>query len=667
MNMNKALRFGLLTLAVTLLCPLPGRSQSSNVSSGKSFYCVDARKLGFPQRLLLDSLQALANSNASALFVMQRTEDASWLAAMEKQLGKTFDTISADEALDRFGANASQVIYDSGQHWNLSIATTLAGLHRALLTDQKLDGHEIAFDCRNRWTNKLEAYRWALTELLPQCHRSQLIYLDEGLSFLRDYAMQQKLFVLNLDPLNDPQEIKLLDEILGKFPAQTRVFGWASGAYARKAKGQNDVTVEVALVRRLSQRGMMLVPADFASNLSFYTQTGPYVGKLAQQRLHRDFKFQTGKRYVLLVVSDGDNLQYDLGAMRAQWEKERPQVPVAWSISPQLAEAGPAVLQTYYQEAAARGGWDEFVAGPSGYAYVNPGSMTTTRLAAFIGSTRRACQKADIKSIVIVDDSSRPPTQVAGFINAYASAKFDGLWLAAMPRYVGAMKGTAFLNERFRLGRNNPAEVAQQVKQVKTDSPFVMIYVNEWEKVGDVIRDFVQGLDDSCVLVSPTEMADLIRQCPSLNAAMRQIAARPDAAEGLTPVRSGDGELTIVERDGVRCWLVPKRTSPNYFYLHADDGFRGSPLEIELEYLDAGNGEIALDYDSADIRAPVGGAYKRHASVVRRANSAQWLVARFRVNDARFIDSQNSQADFRFYNGGDDLLIRAVRVRRVAP
>jgi hypothetical protein len=45
-------------------------------------------------------------------------------------------------------------------------------------------------------------------------------------------------------------------------------------------------------------------------------------------------------------------------------------------------------------------------------------------------------------------------------------------------------------------------------------------------------------------------------------------------------------------------------------------------------------------------------------------NSRQWKLARFDVNDARFGNRENGGADFRFYNGGDDLLISAVQVLR---
>jgi hypothetical protein len=639
------------------------------------FWWVDARNLDFPTRVLLDSVQAIANSNGPALLVMQHAEDKSWLKAMTEQLGEGSEKISAGEAVQHFAGNAPQVIYDPTQKWTLTLATTLAGLNHALLTDHPLDGHAVAFDCRDRWANKFEAYRWALTELLPECHRRQLAYLDEGISPLRDYAMQQRLFVLNLDPLNDKQDIELLEEILERYPPHSRIFGWASGGYARKERRQDGGAVESALVSRLSHCGMMLVAADYAANLSFYDRATSSAPRLTQMHLNRRIQFEPGKRYVLLVVSDGDNLQYDLGAMRAQWEKPRPKVPLARTISPQLVEIGPTVLQTYYQEAAERGGWDEFVAGPSGYAYVYPGSVPGKYLGEFIQSTSRACEQADIRSVVILDSSSRPAAQVENFISAYASAGFDGLWLAGMPRYVGVTGHTAFLHEKFRLNRQNPDEIARRVKEVDTVHPFVMLYVTEWDNVGDAVREFVRGLDDSCVVVSPTEMAELIRQWSSSRPASvyanaREITALPGTAQGLAPVSNGDGEFTIVDREGMRCWLATSRRPPSYFYLSVDDDFRprpGSALEIELEYFDDGSGEIALDYDSTDVRAPVGGAYKRHPHILHRSNTLQWQQARFQLADGRFLHSQNNGADFRFYYSGDGLLIRAVRVRRAAP
>jgi hypothetical protein len=87
-------------------------------------------------------------------------------------------------------------------------------------------------------------------------------------------------------------------------------------------------------------------------------------------------------------------------------------------------------------------------------------------------------------------------------------------------------------------------------------------------------------------------------------------------------------------------------------------------LEIDLAYFDAGSGEIGLDYDSTDPQAPLGGAYKNYPYSIHLMNTSTWKLARFWVNDARFANRQNGGADFRFYNGGDDLMVSAVQLRR---
>jgi hypothetical protein len=266
--------------------------------------------------------------------------------------------------------------------------------------------------------------------------------------------------------------------------------------------------------------------------------------------------------------------------------------------------------------------------------------------------------------MVILDDGARPYAQVAAFLNAYASADLDGLWLAAMPRNVGAVKNTAFLNEQFRLGHDNAAEIARQVGSMDISKPFVMIYVNGWDNVGNVVGDFSQGLNSSSVIVSPTEMAKLIRQWASAYVNIREISARPDSGQGLTPVNAadGDGKFSIVDHEKSRCWLVPKDA---YLYLDVDERFGRGLIEIDLEYFDRGSGDIKLEYDSTDIRAPFGGAYKTYPYAIHLKNSSQWQLGRFRVNDARFRDSQNNHSDFRFRLDGREMLIRAVRVRLV--
>ena len=633
---------------------------------------VDAERLERFQAYTLRSVQALANANGPKLFLVGRGPDRSWLKAMEKQLGRSLTRMDFEEALKTFAPDAPQVIYDAKQPWTISIATTLAGISNAILTARDL-GHPTAFDCRERWASKIEGYRWAMKELLPRCNERVLVYLDEGLPFFRDFAIQQRAFTVNLDPLNNDAEIRFLQDLLKKYPSQSRVFGWASGAFARKARGQSDVSIENALVSRLSMNGKVLVPSDFDDNLSFLSKVPvAALADLKQKRNQREIHFETGKRYVLLVVSDGDNLQYDTGAMRQHWEEaDRPKIPLAWTISPQWAEVGPAVLATYYREAAERGGWDELIAGPSGYGYINPGSMPKALLAEFVRLTRQFCDRADLRSITILDGPTRPGSEVAAFLGTYASANFEGLWLAAMPKYAGALGRTAYLNERFRLGGGNQREIARQVNECK--DPFILIYVSGWEIGGGMLREFVSGLDASSVLVSSSEMAEMLRQWQSGQGGptstysnARLLSASTGASQGLKALSLPDGTFTMVEREGAQCWRASQES--RYLYFDVDDGFHpplGAVLEVEVDYFDGGTNDMFLEYDSTNLIEAFGGAYRHHPAEVHRRNTRQWQTARFRMNDARFRGSQNGQADFRLYNAGDELLVKAVRVKRL--
>jgi hypothetical protein len=157
-----------------------------------------------------------------------------------------------------------------------------------------------------------------------------------------------------------------------------------------------------------------------------------------------------------------------------------------------------------------------------------------------------------------------------------------------------------------------------------------------------------------------------IQECEHQQPKPDEISASPDASQGLQvseDCKAGDGPFAVVERNGARCWEVSKKGS--YLYFVAGDEFRQktiSALEIQVEYLDTGTGDITLDYDSNDRRARVNGAYKNHPTEIHCTNSGQWRKTRFRLPDARFRGDENCQSDFRFYNGGDDMVIRAVRV-----
>ena len=87
------------------------------------------------------------------------------------------------------------------------------------------------------------------------------------------------------------------------------------------------------------------------------------------------------------------------------------------------------------------------------------------------------------------------------------------------------------------------------------------------------------------------------------------------------------------------------------------------PVEIEIEYLDSGNGAFGLEYDSADQRKK--GLAQRFCPGASRtlAGSGVWKTLRVVVPHARFAGRANG-ADFRLACVNVDLIVHRVAIRR---
>ncbi len=483
---------------------------AATVSLAPQVVVVDARHEDEGSQVALATLEGQVNVKTARLFVVYRDEDAPWVPVLEKRLGCRFEPMSLNQALEHFRTDVKgQVWYNPDPlfRFQVNLATTIAGLEHAIATPRDL-GLKTLVDLHDNWLPKDDLTVSAIENWLPKTNLSAVAYLDDGLPFFRDLIAQKEWFVFDLDPLNNEFEKGQLAKVLARYPPLTPVFGWGSAKYADPQKGQNDVAVEDALVDRLSRRDQFLVPADFADNVSFFSRL-PAPKRLEQAKTGR--KVPTARAYVTLIVSDGDNLQYDLNHMRATWsDPARPKIPLGWTVSPQWANLAPAVLDQYYQEAKERGGWDELVAGPSGFGYVNPGSMTADALGAFCKKTADASRKADLTSVVTLDQRGRRIEDVRRWVAAYGKAGVKALWLADMPPHEGEAGGTTYLGEAVRLGKD-AATAARAVNGRAKDHRFTFVYVFAWELSAPMLADFVAGLDKDIAIVSPSEMAGLMR------------------------------------------------------------------------------------------------------------------------------------------------------------
>ncbi|MGW3351467.1 GxGYxYP domain-containing protein [Nonomuraea rubra] len=194
----------------------------------------------------------------------------------------------------------------------------------------------------------------------------------EPFPYFRDYTVAMRAMVFWLPPSGETGA--LLDEILSQVRPTTPYAGWFS----------NDVAGEWGGVDRASQHAVEVVPADYYMNATVHAGVQARVSDRVRPRPRTTLRDRV---YLTLTVGEGDNIQYCQRRMRQIWDDPaRGQVPTNWTVSPLLAEIGPALL-AYYQRTATD--HDLLIAGPSGAGYTYPGSWPRDALDAYTALTGR--------------------------------------------------------------------------------------------------------------------------------------------------------------------------------------------------------------------------------------------------------------------------------------
>ena len=418
--------------------------------------------------------------------------------------------------------------------------------------------------------------------------------------------------------------------------------------------------------------GIGYVVSELYANGSFWSS---FPDKTYTQSPGKAVKAEPGKIYACISWSDGDNLEYDQNPLYKYWhDPARGKIPLATPLAPALQELNSPLLDWYYSQMTTN---DELEAQASGFQFIYVEFFNHGLFPEWCNSNGVWC--AD-----------------AGFHNGR-------IWMARNPgsKFSTYLKTCGFegvIGDKWSLesgippvlgdhGAENEGKLYEQFVAVKPNEnrpTFVSFcceaggFYRDGDRAYTAVKRQIDRINKEYpgryVFLLPKDEFATVKAYYNFKSGAQPVTARPGAINGLTPTKNEDGDFTTIDHEGSPCWLVPKHNSPNYFYLDVADDFLphpGAAVEIDLSYLDTGSGDIALDYDSSEIRLsnadlllPDPGAFKRYPYAVHRLNSGQWKLARFYLNDARFANRENGGTDFRFYNGGDDLLIRAVEVLR---
>ena len=159
-------------------------------------------------------------------------------------------------------------------------------------------GYSMKYDATHKTT--LDAWH----EFKDKCNNEALVIMPVQTGELREFAIKNNLFVLNLNKKQgDPrsgQNVDLLEEVLAWLQPNVPVYGWEQGVS------------EDQFVARISKSGHPMIPCDWSYNHSLtsllYTERQQPVQ--AQSFNLKLIDFDKKRNYGSFFLSDGDNIQW---------------------------------------------------------------------------------------------------------------------------------------------------------------------------------------------------------------------------------------------------------------------------------------------------------------------------------------------------------------------
>jgi len=347
-----------------------------NMDETSMWEVVDIRKDNSIGKLVSQSIQGLVNKDAASLYLIHADHHYDLLNENgqnfeEIETVSDFNSPAAKTLLIRYKEKINKIyIWDPNKDWTWNIGLMLGAQNDGIpltkelsdwFIDNGFDGE--VQDIRNTWSNRIEAYRWAITNLLPNCSNEVIFsaglrddWLDNPWRIF-DYAYATNGFTFWLDD-EDSSESQVIDEIaqIGDYPVGTPVMGYAQSG--------DD------LLKIVNKYGIGYVVSDYYANGSIWSSLSDKSNENSwTQEDGKAVQVQDGKIYVSVIISDGDNIQFDQNSLFTNWfnDPARGLIPVGTTLGAALADIDPMLFNWFYENKTSN---DELLAGPSGFQFI---------------------------------------------------------------------------------------------------------------------------------------------------------------------------------------------------------------------------------------------------------------------------------------------------------
>jgi len=474
---------------------------------------------------------------------------ATWLEDLEQNYGVTTTLVTNDgngraaaKLIERYKDRFSNyIVYDATTgrpniNDSHNVATSLAGIKEAIMVEKNYESAFLAYDWGTVQPVKVadvsdKTMSWLVEQ--PEydlLRKDMLIELETNDAYegvFRDYAiMTNSLVFYDRTGPNTPLRQQVLDDLEPDSP----ILGWGN-FYA----GENT------FIDPTTRAGHFYIAANWCFNM---TVLSAYTLPTVTQKSHdpAPAPVTPAKRYVTLLMSDGDNLQYAYGGFQLQGklydDPKRGHVPLAWGIPASMIDLAPTALKNIYDRASdgtatGRPGKDQFVFMSTG-GYMYPSMFPANMLADHAAKLNDQLERSDASIMGVIDfgqfnEDSRPMWDTLT-----AQSNLDAIFYVDYSGYKTRTNGILWSNDKPIIASKatfydglpdaDVAGIANYLRSTPNDpadpAAYSLITVHVWTKsVSDVV-DLVEQLQDpdsphyvpDVEIVTPQNFVQLIKQ-----------------------------------------------------------------------------------------------------------------------------------------------------------
>ena len=433
--------------------------------------------------LALACLQGIVNRESSSkVYVNSGGGNDKWLKTMQEEgrwlEGITFEKLSGfDELLALFSSYVKAVvIWDTNVAATVNVATTVAGVEDGLVMtgemferyEKKLPANIDVIDLRNKFwgdetgSAKNDAYRWAIENYLKTglCSTDLLCHYmdswnangpsgrrdggDDAYVSVRDWAVYNRAFVIDLSPWNDEAPLDdpkqpvgtdyetftmvleyLMEETMDTEPYEMAGF-FDFAKYSHSGNNHTSmhetVPTEWEYVWVISAyNGYHNTCIEWSWNESFHSQ---YEGaqQLENNRPEELLDLEKNTTYLCFFMADYDSTYPLYRFLQDYWaDPRRGELPLAWGINPNLLDTYPDIIEYYYETATPN---DYFTSDASAAGYFNPSRVPDETWEIMLEHNIKYFERADMTIAPMILDQDRLDEQSLEMFSQFAP---DGL------------------------------------------------------------------------------------------------------------------------------------------------------------------------------------------------------------------------------------------------